>query len=520
MKRVKRVLALLAALALVLAMAVPAFAEEVTHQLKVNASGENHTYQVYQIFTGEMSTNKAGAKVLSNIKWGKNGTGNTGEAVEQDTLTALESATSSDTQKLAVIKSYVNWNTDVFATLNFANHYAANVPAGYYLVKDKDNTLNGTDEAYTTFLVNVVGENVELTPKSAKPSVDKFVQDEAADRDIHSDDSEGWGKTADHAINESFKFKLTATLPQDVDFGAYSTYKVQFTDTMSAGVTFESIDSVTVDGKNVTKNDYKCTATDGQAGGEWTLTIDDIKSIPDVNLEDGAEIVVVYNAHLNEKADVSHKNDDTTTNENKVYLKYSNNPNTSGSGEELGKTPEENVWVFTYEVDNTKMTGAGDTDLKPLAGAGFRLYRDDKCSQEIDLIYDETLSAYRPTKDGEKSEEMISAKGTGIFNIVGLDAGVYHMRETTTPTGYNTCNDVTIVINARHQKTESGGNNVTFTKSGENASTLKNIIINNAGTTLPSTGGMGTTVFYVVGGGLMAVAVVLLVTKKRMENKR
>ena len=93
------------------------------------------------------------------------------------------------------------------------------------------------------------------------------------------------------------------------------------------------------------------------------------------------------------------------------------------------------------------------------------------------------------------------------------------MRETTTPTGYNTCDDVRIVINARHQKTESG-NNVTFTNSGENASNLTNTIINNAGTTLPSTGGMGTTVFYVVGGGLMAVAVVLLVTKKRMENKR
>lgn len=517
MKRVKRVLALLAAFALVLAMAVPAFANGATHQLKVNASGENHIYKVYQIFTGEMSTNEAGAKVLSNIKWGKNGTRKTGDAVETGILTALESATGSDTQKLAVIKSYVNPDTEAFATLNHENSYAANVPAGYYLVKDEDNTLNGKDEAYTTFLVNVVGENVTLTPKSAKPRVDKFVQDEAPDEDIHSTDSEGWGKTADHAINESFKFKLTATLPQDVDFGAYSTYKVQFTDTMSAGVTFESIDSVTVDGKNVTKNDYKCTATDGQAGGEWTLTIDDIKSIPDVNLEAGAEIVVVYNAHLNEKAFVNHKDDDTTTNENKVYLEYSNNPNASG---ELGKTPEENVWVFTYEVDNTKMTGAGDTDLKPLAGAGFRLYTDAECSHEVALIYDATLSAYRPTKDGEKSEEMISAKGTGIFNIVGLDAGVYHMRETTTPTGYNTCNDVTIVINARHQKTESGGNNVTFTKSGENASTLKNIIINNAGTTLPSTGGMGTTVFYVVGGGLMAVAVVLLVTKKRMENKR
>lgn len=502
-------LALLAAFALVLAMAVPAWADGATHQLKVNASGENHTYQVYQIFTGEMSTNDAKEKVLSNIKWGKNGTGKTGDAVETSILTALESATGSDTQKLEVIKSYVNWKTDVFATLDSTNHYAANVPAGYYLVKDKDDTLNGKDEAYTTFLVNVVGADVELNPKSAKPRVDKFVQDEAADQDIDSKDGDGWGKTADHAINESFKFKLTATLPLDVDFGAYSTYKVQFTDTMSAGVTFESIDSVTVDGHNVTETDYDCTATAGQAGKDWTLTINNIKGISGVNLEDSAEIVVVYNAHLNEKAFVNHKDDDTTTNENKVYLEYSNNPNASG---ELGKTPEENVWVFTYEVDNKKVKAS---DYTPLAGAGFRLYRDDKCSQEVALIYDETLSAYRPTKDKETGVEMKSAKGTGVFNIVGLDAGVYHMRETTTPTGYNTCNDVTIVINARHQKTGSS-NKVTFTED----SNLTYIIENNAGTTLPSTGGMGTTVFYVVGGGLMAVAVVLLVTKKRMENKR
>ena len=149
MKRVKRVLALLAAFALVLAMAVPAFADEVTHQLKVNASGENHTYKVYQIFTGEMSTNEAGAKVLSSIKWGANGTRKTGDAVETGILTALESATGSDTKKLEAIKSYVNWNTDAFATLNHENSYVANVPAGYYLVKDEDNKAVKREENIT-----------------------------------------------------------------------------------------------------------------------------------------------------------------------------------------------------------------------------------------------------------------------------------------------------------------------------------------------------------------------------------
>lgn len=114
-----------------------------------------------------------------------------------------------------------------------------------------------------------------------------------------------------------------------------------------------------------------------------------------------------------------------------------------------------------------------------------------------------------------------------VFTFSGLDAGIYRLTETVTPEGYNTIDPVYFEIVATNDGTKVthmegkavNGSEISFTANATNGS-LTTDIVNQAGTTLPSTGGMGTTVFYVVGGGLMAVAVVLLVTKKRMENKR
>ena len=100
----------------------------------------------------------------------------------------------------------------------------------------------------------------------------------------------------------------------------------------------------------------------------------------------------------------------------------------------------------------------------------------------------------------------------GQFNVKGLDAGTYYLRETKTPDGYSACPDKKIVISATHTEY-----NVAL--SGESNLNNKIINIKAGGITLPSTGGIGTTIFYVIGGGLMVAAIVLLVTKKRMENK-
>ena len=359
--------------------------------------------------------------------------------------------------------------------------------------------------------------NVIINHKVVKPTVEKKVYDND-NNDISS--AGGWGSSADHAINESFKFKLTSTLDANANYDAYKTYKVVFHDTMSTGVTFESIESVKIGDvvipvKSTDKPDgYECSATEGLVGDgakEWTLTIADLKKYQ-ADLTTGATVEVIYNAHLNESAIVSSANGTelgtAAANNNNVYLQYSNNPNVSGDSD-LGQTPKDYVWVFTYKVDNKKV----DQDGNVLADAGFKLY-DSTGKTEIGLIYDDDLTAYRPIKGDEVAVEMKSAATTGAFNIVGLDAGTYVLKETSTPAGYNTCAPITVEIGAVH-KENADGTTVNLTLTQKNTD---NTIQNQKGSTLPSTGGIGTTMFYVGGGVLVAGAGVLLITKKRAKK--
>lgn len=514
MKRMKKLVSVLLATVMVLAMTTTVFADGYT--ITINNEATGHTYEAYQIFTGDLSKG-----VLSNIVWGS-GITEEGKTVLQNNYDTAETKSAAGVAEALTNENAVQFAKDAAGYLTGTkfvstynetdrNYTISGLVAGYYLVKNQDSSLANKDDAYTSYILQVVG-NTEVSPKSAKPTVDKQVHDETADAEVGATD--GWGESADHAINEGFQFKLIANLPADTDFNAYEKYKVVFTDTMSEGVTFESIASVTVDGVTLTADQYKATATADQAGGSWTLTITDIKSISGVNLTDGADIVVIYNAHLNEKAQVNHTSG-TTTNKNEVYLQYSNNPNASGEGE-LGKTPEDIVWVFTYEVDNTKVDATDSTNKTPLAGAGFRLY-DSTGTTEIGLIYDDTLSAYRPVKSGETAEEMTSADGTGVFNIKGLDAGTYVLKETKVPSGYNKCADTTVVIKATHAEAASGASATTTLSSDSN---VTNTIENKQGSTLPETGGMGTTIFYVIGAILVIGAGVVLITRKRMSASK
>lgn len=508
MKRMKKLISLLVTLAMILAMSVTAFAEE-TFSITINNSATGHTYEAYQIFSGTISDNK-----LTNIQWG-NGINDEGKAALGDAAAKAETLKNeADAKAFAKnVAGYLGTVAGSANTVSDGKYVISGLSAGYYLVKDQNNSLTGADDAYTSYIVKVV-DNTPVDPKSAKPTVDKQVWDENADAE--SGASDGWGESADHAINETFQFKLIANLPVDTDFAAYEKYKVVFTDTMSAGVTFESIASVTVDGVGVSEDQYNCTATTGQAGGSWTLTINDIKAISGVDLTNGADVVVIYNAHLNENAQVNHDTGNTT-NKNTVSLQYSNNPTVTGehAGEELGQTAEDHVWVFTYEVDNTKVDATDSENKTPLAGAGFKLY-DSTGTTEIGLIYDASLSAYRPVKSGETAVEMTSAETTGEFKIKGLDAGTYVLKETTVPSGYNKCADTTIVINATHVEAADGASATTTLNSDSN---MTNTIENKQGSTLPSTGGIGTTIFYVIGTILVLGAGVLLVAKRRMNRQ-
>lgn len=529
-KVIKKLLAALLAVAMVCAMAIPAFAE--------NSEGDvdsHHTYSAFQIFKGDVEGNNIKDFKISNVDWGSNIINNSDDFLnklrEADHIGPLFTNAKSAQEVLAVISQWHDSDDYSIAFARFVCHYlysndanptyvvragsnALTIPeakAGYYLFVDTtDFSKDDSYHSYNSFLLMVTkgNWNVPITPKAEKPSVKKEVFDNFDNQDGTS--TGVFGSSADHAINEKFQFKLTATLPASTDhaYDYYDTYAVCFKDTLSEGITYDKLDSVVINSNghtyDITNDTSKYTITESQ--NSFVVKIPDVKTCAEgLDLNDGATITVTYTAHLNDKAYVN-TGSGSTENKNSVQLQYSNNPR---PGEYWGTTPKSEVYVFTYQLNNTKL--AENEHGAPLKDVGFCLYSDEACAHKVELYKEGDF--YFPIKDATDKkavEEMYSDKD-GKFNIKGLDAGTYYLKETTPPKDYNACADKEIVISATHDV-----NHVEL-----DSSKLSTTIINKkaGGITLPSTGGIGTTIFYVVGGGLMVAAIVLLVTKKRMENK-
>ena len=511
MKRVKRVLALLAAFALVLAMAVPAFADgaEATYTLTINNA--NGTYEAYQIFSGDLSEKEAGKKVLSNIQWGsgvdatKMGSESAATVAESLTTSALAENFAEDlvsNSKLSSVKAN--------ATAKNGTAVFTGLSAGYYLVK---NSSVDTGKTYTDFILEVVG-NTTANHKGDVPDVEKKVEEK--------NDSTGatatWGATADYDVGDEINFELMGTLPES--YGRYTTYKYKFDDTMT-NMTYRdgSVKVYYVKDGSTNRVEINSGFTSAWVDGnkKLTVTFDDLKTaVPE--LAHGDKIVVTYTATLDANAVVGGNG-----NPNKVKLEYSNNPNDQGTGE----TPEKTVVVFTYKTIINKVTKGTDGNNVPLAGAEFTLSKFIASEGGRDTVTVNGTEYHGTWSSGVTVVPTNTGNIANVFTFSGLDAGIYRLTETKTPEGYNTIDPVYFEIVATKDGTKVtnmegkavNGSEISFTENTTNGS-LSADVINNAGTTLPSTGGMGTTVFYVVGGGLMAVAVVLLVTKKRMENKR
>ena len=544
-KVIKKLLAALLAVAMVCAMAIPAFAFE-SWETEEDLD-KNHDYIAFQIFKGVISKDNP---MLSGVTWGSHIT-NPDDFLKKlkdapiigaqfHSIDATDATDAATVQKvLAVISKWHDSDDDSIAFARFVCHYlysngaapdsdivggnsSITIPeAGYYLIVDTTNFSNGDYyHAYNSFLlVNVpqavqTSYNVTINHKVVKPTVEKKVYDNIDNQDGTS--TGDFGSSADHAINEKFQFQLIAKLPAGRDEGRaydyYDKYTVCFNDTLSEGITYDGLDSVVIESNgtpyDITNDSskYDIDISNLKSQNSFVVKIHDVKKCV-ANLNDGATITVTYTAHLNDKAYVNIAGG-STRNINKVYLTYSNNPKDESS---IGKTPESTpVYVYTYQLNNTKYRD-DDNPNNELEGAGFRLYSDKTCTQEVKLYKEGAF--YYPIKDAtdkaQYTAEMFSDEH-GQFNVRGLDAGTYYLKETKTPDGYSACDNKEIVISATHDVNQ-------VSLSGN----LSNKIINKkaGGITLPSTGGIGTTIFYVVGGGLMVAAIVLLVTKKRMENK-
>lgn len=503
-KAMKKLMAALLAVAMVCAMAIPAFADSSSStstaavtMYTITAPATTHIYEIYQIFTGDYDPSQP--SMLANIKWGKNGTGTAGDAVAQTVLEDLSKVSSSASYKakLDVIEKYVTLTIPV-ATIT--NGSSVEVVGGYYLIKDQDGSLSGS-EPYTTYLVSVVG-NVTIKPKSNDvPEFEKKLKD----TNDSTGDVSGWQDSADYDIGDYIPFRLQGTVPEDYD--SYKTYYYAFHDKEEAGLTFDP-SSVEVhlgdeNGAIISATDYrvltKKDSTTSDTDCTFEIVFDDLKNVTGVTAN--STITVTYKSKLNDNAVLG-----AHGNVNQAKLEYSNNPRGSGTG----TTPWDNVIVFTYKVVVNKI----DQDNNSLEGAEFTLTK--KINGADDFVQSMT----------------IDADNKALFTLSGLDDGEYTLTETKTPAHYNTISPITFTVNAEHEiEWISTRDNVLTSLSGnkvigeitfdvdKTAGSLSTNVVNNIGTTLPGTGGIGTTIFYVVGGGLMVAAAILLITKKRMENR-
>ena len=495
MKHAKKFASLLLALVMVFALATTAFAAE---DITISApEGSTRTYEVYQIFTGDLHEG-----VLSNIKWGKNGTGTEGTAVDQTTLDALAAVNGkSNTEKLTEIQKYVKLDSEKFGTVSNGNPLT--VPTGYYLIKDNGSVNDG--EAYSLYVVQVVGPTT-ISPKVGTTTSDKKVKDT---NDSAANSTTDWQDSADYDIGDAVPFKLSATIAQDYANYTHG-YKLTFHDKEDAGLSFNKNSvKVYVNGTLITTG-YEVVTEGLTDGCTFEVRFANLKDIASVKA--GSIISVEYTSTLDTDATVG-----SAGNKNTSHVSYTNNPNDEQAGEN-GKTPDDVVIVFTYKTIVNKVTKnpnydptvEGSEEYIPLKGAGFTLYKKN------------ASGTYKAVGSELKGEDMTT------FTWSGLDDGDYKLVETITPAGYNTIADIEFTISAGHVdgdipylNTLSGNvtsGTATFT-AAVNDGSLSTDVVNNSGTQLPSTGGIGTTIFYVLGSVLVLGAAVLLVTKKRMSTK-
>jgi len=344
------------------------------------------------------------------------------------------------------------------------------------------------------------GENINVATKEDVPTVEKKVKDT---NDSTGETSE-WQDSADADIGDELEYKLTGTVSAKI--ANYKQYYYEFVDTMTNLIYVKNSVNVEVDGVDVTS---QFTTVWDATKKVLTVKIADLKKLTGVTTNADTKVVVTYKATLDKNANIG-----SAGNPNTVKLKYSNNPYQDGNGTPTtSETPEDKNIVFTYEVVANKV----DQNKKPLAGAKFELFKKIK----------DTEVTWKSL--GEVEAKNVDEKYTAAWK--GIDDGEYKLVETHAPDGYNKMEDQYFTVIATHETessnptltavtgTAAGDSTIQLTGAAGNGS-LTTEIINQSGAVLPSTGGMGTTVFYVIGGGLMAVAVVLLVTKKRMENKR
>lgn len=535
-----------------------------------------HTYKAYQIFKGTLSdtvlsdiewgngVNSAtavdGKTLLESIKELTKEV----ESASTTPFSACESAAdvadilAEENDDSALTKAFADvvakYTTGTGTEIKSNATESVNVADGYYLIQDAEAPDPNSNASKTRFILRVAG-NATINPKSAYPTVMKKVQEEsliggAAETTNFAgsenyDLGDGYNDIADYDIGDSVPFKLYGTLPSNYD--DYKQYYYCFTDTLDSKFTAPTKDTndvkVYVDGTDVTTD--AIIAFSGQTMIVRFMDLKTLKKLDDTPLVTKNSVITVeYTAVLKAGANIG-----VPGQVNGVNLTYSNNPNQESGGKlddiDKGTTPDDGVIVFTYGIDINKYTGNINNKL---AGAKFAIFKMDENNKPIYLA----AGSGKPIELKERPGDDVIANttlsnstngiwvsnGSNDISIKGLDAGTYYIEELEAPAGYNKLTDpIEVVVTPTYmedrqaweysptgQAANAEGNakaltalTITNTENAEISSGKGTVNIENkAGSTLPSTGGIGTTIFYLGGGAMVAVAGIVLITKKRM----
>ena len=476
MKRTKRIASVLLALVMALSLITTAFAAGETGSITIDNAVVGQTYTIYQILDLESYDAKAGAYAYkATTAWND----------------FINSGAIKGTYVNVDAQGYVTWvkDADVAAFAKLAQKYAAdhnianqgtktadsttveftNLDLGYYLV---DSTLG------TICSLDTTNPSVTIKEKNAAPTNVKEVEEDSTSK---------YGTANDADIGQTVHFKSTITAQAGAE-------NYVFHDKMSAGLQYTGVTGITLNGNIVDTANYVVKTTDITDGCTFEVVF--TQAFCDT-LKANDKIVISYTAVVTKDAVIGGDG-----NLNQSQIEY-------GESGKTTTTPLSETKTYTWKLDVLKYTMKDDQEVK-LAGAKFTLSKNSDGSDPISLVEVEK-NVYRvATKDDANTITEITTDATGAFTIQGLDSDTYYLTETAAPAGYN-------VLKSAIEVKVSDKGEVTYIYDGVTATgTVK--VENKTGAELPSTGGIGTTIFYVVGGLLVVAAGVLLVTRKRMSK--
>ena len=489
MKHAKKFASLLLALVMVFALGTTAFAAG-TNSITVKNAVKDQEYKLYKMLDLVVDTDLTAYSYTVNSAWADffKAAGETTPAGKGLSYVNIDA------------QGYVTWKdgADVAAFAKDAEAFAKQLTAleTHTATVDEANagqfTFEGLEAGYY-LVTSTLGTKaiVGTTPGNPNPKIQEKNAAPENVKTVEEDSTSKYGEKNDADIGQTVNFKSTITAQAGAE-------NYVFHDTMSAGLTYTGVTGITLNGTTVDASNYTVTAP--AADGD-TFDVTFTQAFCDT-LKANDQIVISYTATLNENAVIAGEGNPNTS-----TLSYGNSGDESHTPS--GTTPPSETVTYTWDVDVFKYTKDGETE-KALADAKFTLSKNGDGSNPIALV-SKGNNVYRVAKTGETDTVTeITTDATGKFTIKGLDADTYYLTETAAPAGYNKlAGPVTIVIG------ENGVVNGT-TEAPQGVDEVK--VLNQSGAELPSTGGIGTTIFYVLGGVLVVGAAVLLVTKKRMER--